>query len=237
MSTKKWMLTLGTTLVLATLASAPSPAAESSVVLDKHIEFGRLEPKTVGVDADMSLEARSRGLTLTTEKGRTKELHLISLYEPSRHLFWWTYQWVGSNPPEDPIADFDKQMSLTITEDAIVAAVLLAPPPSIWLHASTVRVDSHEEGEAMAVAEIEARHLSSDGLPIARYTQVNLHRVVPAEFFYPLQQGSRNLEAEVVSVEPAKAGWAITLAGRGDLRVEVLVDDQGAMESIRLADR
>jgi len=221
---------------LVGLLSVAASARSQEVVrlMKEDVQRGTVSASSVGSPAGApTLQVESAAMAVKLPSGKTYPSYLITAFDPSTGLFWWTIQGASSADPQDRLDHLPANLKFFVSDREIVGIELGTAPVALWILRSDTRVDSLETGRAAAVVQV-AKSARGIEQGTARWMRVvSLVHALPYEFYYSPNYAMPKLEMEVTSVERSGSDWLVTLKGREGRVAEVRLDDLFVLESAR----
>lgn len=226
-------------LLLPTVSVAVEEATVQ--VLEDQVQRGIVAARAIGSlaaksDSGPSLVVENVPVSVSLPSGETYRGYLITAYEPTTELFWWTFQGSGKNDPEDRIANPPRRLTFFASEREIIGVELLeVVTPALLFLRSTQRVVSLEEAFETAKAQVAGSAPAIQDGTARWWRRVALTGVLPRDFYFDPNHAMPHFDVTLTSMERRGDGWTVRLEGREGRTAEVYLDElfnvEGAKET------
>jgi hypothetical protein len=155
--------------------------------------------------------------------GAVELADILIVRDPGTGLFSWRYQYADPDQPGNMTSEFQADSAILIRDGKLVEFQWIVP--SLWVRESTERHSTMAEGVASVLGMLQSRGSAVGEAVFQTYREVNIGGVLASDALYERDKEGGSLTAHLHAVEPAGAGWKITLDGpNGDTSTAQLND-------------
>jgi len=151
-------------------------------------------------------------------------LNIVTVWEPTSRLFWWTFERASSWDPQDRLASFRTKYSFLITPQEIVGMTLASYPVRLWIGRSTSVAASQQILEGKIFDRLLRRGDKVQDFQWHTLQEIELWNQLPVGFCFDPLQSSPPLEVLIENVAALPNGWEIALEGREARRASLVLD-------------